>query len=108
MKEKLKTKPDIFEMLQPDFSPGCRRLTPGPGFLEALVEENVEFTNSRIVRATKDVSTPFSKQDDPTGANNDSLSSPQMGKKGKSMLSSVQLVSTPLSSHASQSQVRMG
>ncbi len=56
MKEKLKSKPEVFDMLKPEFSPGCRRLTPGPGFLEALVEENVEFTNSGIVRATKDVS----------------------------------------------------
>lgn len=25
----------------PDFSPTCRRLTPGPGYLEALQEDNV-------------------------------------------------------------------
>lgn len=25
----------------PDFSVGCRRLTPGPGYLEALCEDNV-------------------------------------------------------------------
>jgi hypothetical protein len=25
----------------PDFAVGCRRLTPGPGYLEALCEDNV-------------------------------------------------------------------
>lgn len=31
MKDKLAKKPDVFEQLVPDFPPGCRRLTPGPG-----------------------------------------------------------------------------
>jgi hypothetical protein len=31
MKAKLAKKPEIFEQLVPDFPPGCRRLTPGPG-----------------------------------------------------------------------------
>lgn len=31
MKERLKKKPEYFEWLKPGFSPGCRRLTPGPG-----------------------------------------------------------------------------
>jgi cation diffusion facilitator CzcD-associated flavoprotein CzcO len=30
------------EMLLPDFPVGCRRQTPGPGFLEALLRDNVE------------------------------------------------------------------
>lgn len=30
------------EMLLPDFPVGCRRQTPGPGFLEALVQDEVE------------------------------------------------------------------
>lgn len=30
------------EALLPTFPIGCRRLTPGPGFLEAIVQENVE------------------------------------------------------------------
>jgi len=41
MKEKLASKPEIFEQLLPNFPPGCRRLTPGPGYLEALVQPNV-------------------------------------------------------------------
>jgi len=48
MKERLKKKPEYFEWLKPDFSPGCRRLTPGPGFLEALVEDNVDFIRDHI------------------------------------------------------------
>lgn len=56
MKLKLAKKPDIFDAIQPDFRPGCRRLTPGPGFLEALVEDNVHFTTSPITSVTKDVS----------------------------------------------------
>lgn len=48
MKERLAKKPEYFEWLKPDFSPGCRRLTPGPGFLEALVQDNVDFVRDHI------------------------------------------------------------
>lgn len=30
------------EKLFPSFLPGCRRMTPGDGYLEALVKDNVE------------------------------------------------------------------
>ncbi|KAF2766116.1 FAD/NAD(P)-binding domain-containing protein [Teratosphaeria nubilosa] len=50
MKARLEKKPEYFDWLKPTFSPGCRRLTPGPGFLEALVEDNVTFTRERIAR----------------------------------------------------------
>ena len=56
MKKKLASKPDIFDSLKPDFIPGCRRLTPGPGYLEALVQDNVDFIKTPIVKITKDVS----------------------------------------------------
>ncbi|KAL3455430.1 hypothetical protein BJX64DRAFT_297637 [Aspergillus heterothallicus] len=36
--------------LIPDFPVGCRRLTPGPGFLEALTQEHVEIYWDGIVR----------------------------------------------------------
>lgn len=42
MQERLKNRPDIFDLIVPDFAPGCRRLTPGKGYLEALMEPNVE------------------------------------------------------------------
>ena len=35
MAEKLPGRPDLAEMLIPDFAVGCRRITPGGGFLEA-------------------------------------------------------------------------
>lgn len=53
MREKLKTKPWIYESLKPSFPPGCRRLTPGPGYLEALCEENVDFIGTGITRVTE-------------------------------------------------------
>ncbi|KAF3055305.1 putative sterigmatocystin biosynthesis monooxygenase stcW [Trichoderma lentiforme] len=52
MKEKLAKKPYILEALMPSFSVGCRRLTPGPGYLEALGEDNVDFINTPISKAT--------------------------------------------------------
>jgi cation diffusion facilitator CzcD-associated flavoprotein CzcO len=50
MKKRLESKPEIFEALVPSFSPRCRRLTPGPGYLESLTEPNVSFVTSPITR----------------------------------------------------------
>ncbi|EME49899.1 hypothetical protein DOTSEDRAFT_68639 [Dothistroma septosporum NZE10] len=50
MKISLAKKPHYYDWLRPNFAPGCRRLTPGPGFLEALVEDNVTFTRDKISR----------------------------------------------------------
>lgn len=36
MEEKLAKKPEIFHALVPDFPPGCRRITPGPGVSEQV------------------------------------------------------------------------
>lgn len=52
MKERLAKKPEIIDALTPSFAVGCRRLTPGPGYLEALVEDNVEFISDKIVSIT--------------------------------------------------------
>ncbi|KKA24407.1 Cyclohexanone monooxygenase [Rasamsonia emersonii CBS 393.64] len=54
MRAKLAKKPEIFEALVPDFAVGCRRLTPGPGYLEALVEKNVAFIPTRIREVVHD------------------------------------------------------
>lgn len=51
MKERLSKEPEILKHLLPDFGVGCRHLTPGPGFLEALVEDNVTVTNTPIKAA---------------------------------------------------------
>lgn len=48
MRTKLAPRPEILDALMPQFPPGCRRLTPGPGYLEALTQENVEFVNTDI------------------------------------------------------------
>lgn len=48
MRERLAKKPEILDKILPDFAPGCRRLTPGPGFLEALTEDNVDFISKQI------------------------------------------------------------
>ncbi|KAH7034536.1 uncharacterized protein B0I36DRAFT_238872 [Microdochium trichocladiopsis] len=52
LRTKLVKKPDLIEKLTPTFSPHCRRLTPGPGYLEALAEDHVEYINTHIERFT--------------------------------------------------------
>lgn len=41
------------EYLLPDFPVGCRRQTPGPGFLEAVTQENIELRWEDVVRVTE-------------------------------------------------------
>ena len=41
MRYRLAKKPEIISHLLPDFPPLCKRLTPGPGYLEALTAPNV-------------------------------------------------------------------
>ncbi|CAM1506055.1 Fc.00g056960.m01.CDS01 [Cosmosporella sp. VM-42] len=48
MKQALKVRPEILETLLPDFPPGCRRLVPGPGYLEAVVKDNVHWIPQEI------------------------------------------------------------
>ena len=48
MKTALETRPEILETLLPDFPPGCRRLVPGPGYLEAVVKDNVQWIPQEI------------------------------------------------------------
>ena len=50
MKERLHKKPDLFDKILPDFSANCRRPTPGPGYLEALSEDNVHYIQTPIER----------------------------------------------------------
>ncbi|KAF8462961.1 cyclohexanone monooxygenase [Kalaharituber pfeilii] len=53
MKTHLASRPDIYERLLPDFPVACRRLTPGPGYLESLSKENVNFISTGIKRITE-------------------------------------------------------
>ncbi|PSN71846.1 FAD/NAD(P)-binding domain-containing protein [Corynespora cassiicola Philippines] len=53
MKKRLASHPEIFNTIIPSFPPGCRRVTPGIGYLEALVKPNVSFLTAPIVRFSK-------------------------------------------------------
>lgn len=48
MRDRLAKKSEIAEHLIPDFPPLCKRLTPGPGYLEALVADNVNVIPEKI------------------------------------------------------------
>jgi len=52
MKKRASKKPELLDGLIPDFAPHCRRLTPGPGYLEALAEDNAELVKTPIKRFT--------------------------------------------------------
>lgn len=53
MAAKLAKKPELVNLLTPKFAVGCRRLTPGNGFLESLCEDNVTVVSSPIQRITE-------------------------------------------------------
>ncbi|KZV72482.1 FAD/NAD-P-binding domain-containing protein [Peniophora sp. CONT] len=52
MEAKLAQRPDLKDKIIPDFAVCCRRLTPGPGYLEALCEENATLETTPIARMT--------------------------------------------------------
>ncbi|KAJ0337107.1 hypothetical protein COL922a_007150 [Colletotrichum nupharicola] len=53
MKDRLAKKPELIDALIPDFSPHCRRLTPGPGYLEAITAEKTNYIQTPIRRFTE-------------------------------------------------------
>lgn len=53
MADRLGDRTDLLDQIKPDFSPSCRRLTPGPGYLEALTQPNVSYIPTKIERFTK-------------------------------------------------------
>jgi cation diffusion facilitator CzcD-associated flavoprotein CzcO len=53
MAQRLAKKPEILQYILPAFSPLCKRLTPGPGYLEALTEDNVAVIPTKIEQVTK-------------------------------------------------------
>ncbi|KAL2424181.1 FAD-binding monooxygenase tazF [Exophiala dermatitidis] len=53
MRKRLAKKPELLDNLVPDFNPNCRRLTPGPGYLEAITQDNVNFIQTPIKRFTE-------------------------------------------------------
>ncbi|RJE25095.1 Flavin-binding monooxygenase [Aspergillus sclerotialis] len=48
MERRLRGKPELLRDLLPDFPPLCKRLTPGPGYLEALTQPKVNVITSSI------------------------------------------------------------
>ncbi|OQV00815.1 hypothetical protein CLAIMM_06263 [Cladophialophora immunda] len=54
MRERLSRKPEIADILVPSFAVGCRRVTPGHGYLEALTEDNATVRSDGIVCITED------------------------------------------------------
>jgi cation diffusion facilitator CzcD-associated flavoprotein CzcO len=48
MRRRLQGRPDLMAEMIPDFAPLCKRLTPGPGYLEALVSPKVNVVRSKI------------------------------------------------------------
>ncbi|KAF1812670.1 putative monooxygenase [Eremomyces bilateralis CBS 781.70] len=52
MSRQLNGSKEWLDRLLPDFAPGCKRLTPAPGYLEALQDEKVTFVQDRIDRVT--------------------------------------------------------
>lgn len=53
MRARSASAPHIYEALLPNFSPGCRRLTPGPGYLKALTQPNVDFITTPTIKIEK-------------------------------------------------------
>jgi cation diffusion facilitator CzcD-associated flavoprotein CzcO len=53
MRRRLKDKPEIIDHLLPNFPPLCKRLTPGPGYLEALTSEKVDVIPQKIKEVTE-------------------------------------------------------
>ncbi|OAP62021.1 hypothetical protein AYL99_04224 [Fonsecaea erecta] len=43
---------DLLEKVIPEWSPGCRRMTPGEGYLEALAQPHVSTVHEEIVQIT--------------------------------------------------------
>lgn len=53
MASKLNHDPDLCRMLIPNWEVGCRRITPGPGYLESFTNPNCHLTNSKITHISK-------------------------------------------------------
>lgn len=52
MRDRLSKKPEVVDHMLPDFPPLCKRLTPGPGYLEALTTDNVSVIPTSISHVT--------------------------------------------------------
>ncbi|KAK0730810.1 hypothetical protein B0H67DRAFT_474490 [Lasiosphaeris hirsuta] len=48
MEQTLSSRPDLIKTIIPTFAPGCRRLTPGTGFLDSLLQPNVDVIHDGV------------------------------------------------------------
>lgn len=53
MARRLARKPEIFKALKPTYPVACRRVSPGPKYLESLVEDNLNFIPKGVRRVTE-------------------------------------------------------
>ena len=53
MAEKLKHDPELCEKLIPKWEVGCRRITPGPGYLEAFSRPNCHLSDSKVTHISE-------------------------------------------------------
>ncbi|KAJ9614291.1 hypothetical protein H2200_002427 [Cladophialophora chaetospira] len=53
MAEQLNGDPILTKRMIPNFSLGCRRMTPGSGYLHSLTQKNVECVHKSVVRLTE-------------------------------------------------------
>lgn len=53
MTEQLNRDPVLTKRMVPDFALGCRRMTPGSGYLQSLTKDNVETVHKSVVRLTE-------------------------------------------------------
>lgn len=90
--DKLATRPDLLETFSPAFSVGCRRITPGPGYLEALCGDNVELITKNIESINESGLVVDSRQVDvdvlvcATGFNTSAIPPfPVIGRKGATL-----------------------
>ena len=54
MAEKLEHDPELCPKLIPEWSLGCRRITPGEGYLESLLQPNVQLVTAGVTKVTED------------------------------------------------------
>lgn len=54
MAEKLHHDPELCRKLIPKWELGCRRITPGPGYLESFLRPNCDITDSAITKVTEE------------------------------------------------------
>lgn len=54
MAEKLQHDPELCAKLIPNWEVGCRRITPGAGYLESFLQPNVQLKQSSIAEITED------------------------------------------------------